>query len=158
MTDNITRSTGISVPGTALRPGGGYQGLTKALDREVQWQAKWLAKTFGKPVEIRFNFDREDGGAWLSGPDFPESVGVGLCVGLISPMTLNHQMQKRLDRGKTHYYAINVRLAWLRPSAARLVERGSSYLYLYADTLKGARTRLLKVIDRSKLQPLRKKP
>ena len=71
MTATITRSVGvvpqvngIVVPCWPL-PGGGYEGKTKRLDRAVANGAKWLAKTFGRPVTIRFNADQHSGGAFL---------------------------------------------------------------------------------------------
>jgi len=64
----ITRFTGITVPGSGLRPGGGYEGLTTELDASVAEAADLLASHFGTDVEIRFNSDRLSGGAWLNLP------------------------------------------------------------------------------------------
>lgn len=67
MAKRIERFEGISVPGWfGPRPGGGYAGKTDDLDKSVDRDAKWLAETFPKfKVQIRFNSDRESGGAWL---------------------------------------------------------------------------------------------
>jgi hypothetical protein len=71
MTATITRSVGIvpKVNGIVVPcwplPGGGYEGKTRRLDRAVANAAKWLAKTFNRPITIRFNSDQLSGGAWL---------------------------------------------------------------------------------------------
>jgi hypothetical protein len=67
----ITRSTGVELPpGFALgmRPGGGYSGATADLDALVADAAELLRDAFGMDIEIRFNSDRESGGAWLKTP------------------------------------------------------------------------------------------
>lgn len=62
----IDRSTGISVPGWyGPSPGGGYSGKTKDLDATVQKEAEILGPMFDRDIQIRFNSDRESGGAWL---------------------------------------------------------------------------------------------
>jgi hypothetical protein len=64
----ITRSEGTPlVMGGAFygMAGGGYTGITGELDAVVAQAAEMLAAAYGQAVEIRFNSDRESGGAWL---------------------------------------------------------------------------------------------
>ncbi len=63
----ITRSAGqlVKVAGIGAIVGGGYSGSTKELDDVVQKAAEVLRKEFKMPVQIRFNSDRNSGGAWL---------------------------------------------------------------------------------------------
>lgn len=63
---SIERFSGISVPGWAgPRPGGGMRGATKELDDAVAHAAKRLAAHYGRDVQIRFNSDRQSGGAFV---------------------------------------------------------------------------------------------
>jgi len=80
----ITRSTGIHVPdwGGPL-PGGGYQGITGELDAVVAQAAAALASAYGQPVVIRFNSDRESGGAWLVTGDGRDNE-TGICAILVT--------------------------------------------------------------------------
>jgi hypothetical protein len=75
----ITRSTGIRVPGwSGPLPGGGYRGITSELDAVVAEAAAALASAYGQPVVIRFNSDRESGGAWLvTGDGRDNETGIG---------------------------------------------------------------------------------
>lgn len=100
MPGQISRSTGYDpgIPTMGMRPGGGYSGSTEELDRSVQEDAKWLADAFpGFDVEIRFNSDRQSGGAFLQGLGDPygtraaagwrgvmAEVSVGLNTGIVS--------------------------------------------------------------------------
>ena len=64
----ITRGTGIpiTIAGTTYGyAGGGYSGATKELDETVVRESEFMAKEFKKPVEIRFNSDKQSGGAWI---------------------------------------------------------------------------------------------
>jgi len=82
MPSKITRSTGIEVPGWfGPKPGGGYEGITKRLDKTVQRAAEWLKNTFDLPVEIRFNSSRLSGGAYIK-PEGTAEIGIG---GLLRP-------------------------------------------------------------------------
>jgi hypothetical protein len=64
--------------------GCGYEGLTKELDDTVKREAELLTTTFNRDVEIRFNSDRESGGAWLKNSlkSFASNCQVGLGAGL----------------------------------------------------------------------------
>lgn len=80
----ISRSTGLYTGYGAYLFGNGYEGLTKELDATVAKQAELLATTFNRDVEIRFNSDRESGGAWLrnSLKGFDGNCQVGFTAGL----------------------------------------------------------------------------
>lgn len=79
----IERSTGTPIPGTMLTAGGGYSGITAELDAVVAQAADQLARAYGMDIEIRFNSDRESGGAWLK-----DAAGrhnwVGICAQLVT--------------------------------------------------------------------------
>jgi len=74
----IERSPGtlVTVGRIPYVVGGGYEGKTKKLDDVVQNEATLLAKYFKRPISIRFNSDRESGGAWIK--DNIDSSQVGL--------------------------------------------------------------------------------
>lgn len=102
----ITRSFGISpgVPWGGPLPGGGYEGKTRRLDLAVQRCAKWLGEHFACPVEIRFNSDRQSGGAFIyqTAPnkmpmlDAPE---IGLGARLTLPPDLKRKSKRLRERG-----------------------------------------------------------
>jgi hypothetical protein len=79
----ITRSTGTPIPGSGLVAGGGYRGLTGELDAAVCEAARALVRAYGTDVEIRYNSDRESGGAWLVTPD-GRNDRVGICASLVT--------------------------------------------------------------------------
>ena len=83
MSATITRSTGTPIPGTGLVAGGGYRGLTAELDAVVREAASALVRAYGGDVEIRYNSDRESGGAWLVTPD-GRNDRVGICASLVT--------------------------------------------------------------------------
>jgi hypothetical protein len=63
--------------------GGGYNGCAAELDAVVAEAARALAAASGQDVEIRFNSDRESGGAFLCTPDGRNS-DVGVCASLVT--------------------------------------------------------------------------
>jgi hypothetical protein len=63
--------------------GDGYQGCTAELDALVCEAAAALAEAYGADVEIRFNGDRESGGAWLKTPD-GRNNRVGIAAHLVT--------------------------------------------------------------------------
>jgi hypothetical protein len=79
----IERSTGTPVGTTGLVAGGGYRGATEALDAVVREAAEALAAAYGSDIEIRFNSDRESGGAWLRTPD-GRSNRTGICAAVVT--------------------------------------------------------------------------
>jgi len=84
----IERSAGIPITiggrMTPYRAGGGYEGKTPGLDAVVSKAAKMLYRTCKRDVEIRFNSDRESGGAWLKNSleGYKGNCQVGLCAGI----------------------------------------------------------------------------
>src|SRR5439155_864627 len=74
----IRRSTGIDLyPGyLGPRPGGGYSGATQPLDDAVAGNAEALAREYGRDVQIRFNSDRESGGAFIILPESDLELGL----------------------------------------------------------------------------------
>lgn len=80
----ITRSTGLYTGYMGFMCGNGYEGSTKELDDTVKREAELLAQAFNRNIEIRFNSDRESGGAWLvnSLKGFDGNCQVGLNAGL----------------------------------------------------------------------------
>src|SRR5262245_49367026 len=88
----IERSAGIPVSagagGFSITPrlvGGGYLGATPELDTVVQQAARALETAYCTDIVIRFNSDRESGGAWLRTPEVDgihanAEVGIGASV------------------------------------------------------------------------------
>lgn len=73
----ITRSFGMST-GTGYLVGSGYEGKTKELDDLVADIANRLSTLYpNNGVEIRFNNNRESGGAFIKDGDWSASIGVG---------------------------------------------------------------------------------
>ena len=91
----ISRSTGVMIhPGYIV--GGGFQGVTKALDEVVAKEAEILRDHFGADVTIRFNSHRRSGGAWLI--DSPqESVGSNSSIGLGAKLVNSKLRNLRLE-------------------------------------------------------------
>lgn len=79
----IKRSTGTPLADGVSVAGGGFRGLTPELDAVVAAAAVALAEAYGTDIEIRFNSDRESGGAWIK-----TAVGryssVGICASLVT--------------------------------------------------------------------------
>lgn len=72
----IERSAGYNT-GYGYIAGGGYEGKTKALDNAVKKAAEFMEKEFDRDIEIRFNSDRESGGAWLKDNKGSTDLGLG---------------------------------------------------------------------------------
>lgn len=85
----IQRSPGVPVHVGVIGAivGGGLKGASDELDALVQGGAELLAELFAMPVTIRFNSDRESGGAWLLTHE-RDRVGanaeVGICAHLVT--------------------------------------------------------------------------
>ncbi len=104
MTAGITRSGGTVVTGpfggSAFVVGGGYSGLTDELDATVARAAELLRDAFEWDVEIRFNSDRESGGAWLVTPqrsDFWRNCEVSLGAQLVPLMKGGYDPERFLE-------------------------------------------------------------
>jgi hypothetical protein len=95
----IERSAGIPIPGTMLVAGGGYSGVTADLDEVVRQAADQLAQAYGMDIEIRFNSDRESGGAWLK-----DAAGrhnwVGICAQVVTA-SARASWEKHAAEGET---------------------------------------------------------
>lgn len=109
MKHEITRSAGTPTGYGSYIVGGGYSGATKELDDTVQGQARLLAETFGRDVEIRFNSNRQSGGAWLKDdlPGFAGNTQVGF----------NAELLPKPPKGKTRhqwYKELSDRHGWGR--------------------------------------------
>jgi hypothetical protein len=105
---SIERFTGYPVPLGGLTslpagyyglPGGGYRGLTDELDALVQEAAEKLTAEYGRDVVIRFNSNRESGGAYLKDAPTKDCL-VGINGGLYRPSwaELGMTMDDYLDR------------------------------------------------------------
>ena len=77
--DMIERCGGIST-GTGYLVGNGYSGKTKELDDIVKKEAEILQEMYGLDVQIRFNSNRESGGAWVI--DGKDNCSIGLSASL----------------------------------------------------------------------------
>lgn len=89
----VTRSPGIPimVGGVCYGfAGSGYSGATAALDALVEHAASALVDAYKRHVTIRFNSDRESGGAFLV-THATDSVGanseVGICASVVTERT-----------------------------------------------------------------------
>lgn len=87
----IERSIGTCAYGYIV--GGGYEGKTKELDDVVAREAELLHKHYNKDVEIRFNSDRESGGAWIK--DGKENCSIGLSARLSNSILFNMTADER---------------------------------------------------------------
>jgi hypothetical protein len=87
----IERSIGICEYGYIV--GGGYEGKTKQLDDIVKKEAELLQKYFNRDVEIRFNSDRESGGAWIK--DGKKNCSVGLSARLSNSKFLKMSQEQK---------------------------------------------------------------
>jgi F0F1-type ATP synthase delta subunit len=74
--NTITRSAGMTT-GLGYLVGSGYEGKTKEFDNTVTKIAKLLQRIFKHDVEIRFNTDRESGGAFIKDDNFSWHIGIG---------------------------------------------------------------------------------
>ncbi len=86
LTAGISRSGGAGAFINGLYcglAGSGYRGITADLDAAVVAASEALAAAYGPPVEIRFNTDRESGGAFLQTQD-GRSDQVGICASLVT--------------------------------------------------------------------------
>lgn len=75
----IERCAGIST-GTGYLVGNGYSGKTEELDNIVKKEAEILQEMYGLDIQIRFNSNRESGGAWVI--DGKDNCSIGLTAAL----------------------------------------------------------------------------
>jgi hypothetical protein len=109
----ITRSEGYELTVGAAPvavAGGGYSGCTAELDAVVAEAAQALAAAYGQDVEIRFNSDRESGGAWLK-TAAGRSNQVGIAASLV---TARHRAQVEASAQEAEAQATTGRASWQR--------------------------------------------
>ena len=119
----ITRCPGIST-GLGYIVGGGYKGITKELDDAVHLAAETLKQAFGCNIVVRFNSDRNSGGAFIK--DDESDAKIGLCV------RLSCGTPKRMEDVPPYYYTVLDKSLMADPC--------KNYLYPSFDSLKGALT------------------
>lgn len=120
----ITRSEGYKLTVGAAPvavAGGGYSGCTAELDAVVAEAARVLAAAYGQDVEIRFNSDRESGGAWLKTAD-GRSSRVGIAASLV---TAQHRAQVEAAAQRTEAEASSGRASWQREPLTSRQRKGA---------------------------------
>ena len=159
----ITRSTGLYTGYGAYFCGNGYEGLTKELDDTVKREAELLTTTFKRDAEIRFNSDRESGGAWLKNSlkDFAGNCQVGLGAGIraIKPEGMsredwvhNSTREFRQSQPKELYIDTYVSASGLKdPSLANSGLDDSRYCFLHHKSVDEALAWLIENVDTSKI-------
>lgn len=96
----IGRCVGISI-GTGYLVGGGYCGKTEQLDEIVKKEAEILEDLYGLDVEIRFNSDRESGGAWVV--DGKSNCSIGLSAALGNSKLFNMTSEEKVKLSYDDY-------------------------------------------------------
>jgi hypothetical protein len=116
---SIERSVGTPVVHGGIihgMAGGGYSGCTAELDAVVMQAAGCLAASYAADIEIRYNSDRESGGAWVKTPD-GRNVNVGIAVSLV---TARHRAQTEASALRCEEEARTGRASWqAQPMTAR---------------------------------------
>lgn len=134
----ITRSPGTST-GLGYLVGSGFEGKTKELDNAVLKNAKLLHKTFGKDIEIRFNTNRESGGAFIKDNEYSCKIGIGASLSSsryhsltdAEKMELSFEESMKLPKDIILYHAV------LDDSLLNRHGKRED-IYRYFKTLKGA--------------------
>ncbi len=161
----ITRSAGlpVTVASIPFLVGSGYEGLTKELDDTVKREAELLTTTFNRDVEIRFNSDRESGGAWLKNSlkGFAGNCQVGLGAGIraIKPEGMSREdwvhnatREFRKSQPKELYIDTYVSASGLKdPSLAKDRLDDSHYCFLHHKTVDEALAWLIENVDTNKI-------
>lgn len=155
----ITRSTGLYTGYMAYFCGNGYEGLTEELDDIVKREAELLTTTFNRDIEIRFNSDRESGGAWLKNSleGFAGNCQVGLGAGIrtVKPEGMsrddwvhNSTRQFRDSQPKELYIDTYVKQSALKnPSLADSGLDDSRYCFLHHKSVDQALAWLIANVD-----------
>jgi hypothetical protein len=116
---SIERSAGTPVVHGGIlhgMVGGGYSGCTAELDAVVMQAAGCLAASYAADIEIRYNSDRESGGAWVKTAD-GRNVNVGICASLV---TARHRAQAEASALRCEEEARTGRASWQsQPMTAR---------------------------------------
>lgn len=113
----VTRSPGIPITSGGVCygfAGAGYSGATAALDALVEHAASALVSAYKRHVTIRFNSDRESGGAFLV-THAVDGVGanseVGICASVVTERTRSRwgREAERWTREGDHEWAALMR-------------------------------------------------
>ena len=159
----ITRSTGLYTGYGAYFCGNGYEGTTKELDDTVKREAELLTTTFKRDIEIRFNSDRESGGAWLKNSleGFAGNCQVGLGAGIraIKPEGMsredwvhNSTREFRNAQPKELYIYTFVSASGLKdPSLANSGLDDNRYCSLHHKSVDEALAWLIENVDKEKI-------
>ena len=89
----ITRSIGGCFQGYIY--GGGYEGKTKELDDIILKAADLMQKAFNTDITIRYNSDRESGGAWIK--DNSSSAIIGLNARMAKSQFNNMTTEQKIN-------------------------------------------------------------
>lgn len=101
----IERCAGIPT-GLGFLVGGGYYGKTKELDDVVQREAEILQELYGMDIQIRFNSNRESGGAWVI--DGRENSSIGLSASLRNSKLFHMSCEEILEMSEDEFWALSV--------------------------------------------------
>ena len=103
MNTKITRSAGMPT-GLGYLVGNGYEGKTKELDDKVYEIAEQLKAIFGKDIEIRYNSDRESGGAFVKDDEYSFKIGIG--ASLVSSEFRAMSREEKLNFPMKNYHKL----------------------------------------------------
>lgn len=92
----IERCAGINT-GLGYVVGGGYSGKTDELDAVVQKEAEILQELYGRDVVVRFNSNRESGGAFIKDGAEDSSIGLTACI-------FNAKMRKMMRENALDFF------------------------------------------------------
>ena len=148
----ISRSIGLHTGYMGVMCGNGYEGLTDELDNTVKQEAELLGQAFNRDVEIRFNSDRESGGAWLvnSLKGFGSNCQVGLNAGIALE---GHYCHKKLDLAiDSVYIETYISASCLKdPSLAKDGTDNDPKCDIYHKTVEDALAWLVANVDTNKI-------
>ena len=132
----ITRSAGIPVTVAGLThgfAGAGHAGATNALDAVVREAADALETAYSKDVTIRYNSDRESGGAWLL-THAVDGIGRNSEVGICADLMTDRRRDK-LERSRDRDSETPGMQEWADHVQAILDARPAGDIRIYAHVL-----------------------
>jgi hypothetical protein len=109
MTPTITRSPGVPTGHLGLLCGSGGRGATADLDAAVQEAAERLQGHYGRDVTIRFNSDRQSGGAWLV-THARDSISANTEIGICASLHVTARLKEMYDRYPDPDFTLSDRL------------------------------------------------
>lgn len=162
--------TGIRVGGipTGFLAGAGWSGCTVKLDDLVVCAGRLLARHFKCHIEVRFNTDRQRGGAWLADRlEGPHANGqVGISAGYVDrpPRGMSSEAwwalpreKRATQRRRAFFISSSAREFVLRnPSLAKEGPEGSRYSRRNHATLAAALKWIERHVDPSKIKALKR--